>query len=261
MGRKINAARVAKHYDNNLTLVETPAQMERTRKRKTWSQRDCKDVVPLTDRQHEAFRCWYQREDAHIALVGSPGTGKTYMACYLGINEVLNPKTEQKQLIIIRSAVETRAQGFLPGTLEEKEQVYRLPYIDIFQDLFGRGATFDDMCEAGVVKFMTTSHVRGLTFDNAIIIVDEFQSTTLHELNSVVTRVGRNSRLILCGDGYQNDLHAKKGTEASGFDTAMRIIRSMNMFDSIQFTHDDIVRSSFVRDWIIASEEIAGRVH
>ncbi len=215
--------------------------------------------MPITDRQKVAFKCWYLRRDSHLALAGSPGTGKTYLACYLGINEVLNPKTEQKQLIIVRSAVETRQQGFLPGTLQEKEQIYSLPYTDIFQDLFKRSATFADMCEAGIVKFMTTSYVRGLTFDNAIIILDEFQNTSKHELSSVVTRVGRNSRLILCGDGYQNDLHAKKGSETSGFDFGMSVISSMSEFDVVRFTHDDICRSDFVKSWIIASEQMERR--
>jgi len=264
MGRKSNTARASvvrpthrSRGNPQLTLVETPTQLRETQKRKTWSQRDCKDVVPLTDRQQEAFECWLQSTDSSLALVGSPGTGKTYMACYLGINEVLNSATEQQQLIVIRSAVETRSQGFLPGTLDEKEAVYRAPYVDIFQDLFRRASTFGDMCDAGVVRFMTTSHVRGLTFDNAIIIVDEFQNLNAHELSSVVTRVGQNSRLILCGDGYQNDLHSKRGTEVSGFQMGLRIMQDMEEFDVVQFTHDDIVRSGFVKSWIIHSERYA----
>lgn len=256
MGKRANAMREARGgQERSLFVVESSEHLMAARKRKTWTERDCKDVTPITDRQQEAFQCWYQRRDSHIALVGSPGTGKTYMACYLGINEVLNPKTEQTQLIIIRSAVETRSQGFLPGSLEEKEQVYRLPYVDIFGDLFKRSATFEDMCAAGLVKFMTTSHVRGLTFNNAIIIVDEFQNTSRHEISSVVTRVGQNSRLIMCGDGYQNDLHAKKGTEASGFDFSLQVMKSVSDFDVVKFTHDDICRSDFVKQWIIASEQ------
>ncbi len=255
MGRKINTARAAKRSGaTQLYLVENDATLDQTRRRKTWSQRDCKDVTPLTDRQREAFQCWFQRTDSHLALLGSAGVGKSYLGCFLGINEVLNPKTEQKRLIIVRSAVETRAQGFLPGTLEEKEQVYKLPYVDIFQDLFGRAATFEDMCESGIVKFMTTSHVRGLTFDNAIILIDESQNLTKHEINSIVTRVGRGSRIIFLGDGYQNDLHSKKGTEVSGFDYAVAMMSKIESFDLIKFTHDDICRSEFVKQWIIQSE-------
>jgi phosphate starvation-inducible protein PhoH and related proteins len=257
MGRKLAAARQKRGVRSpDLYLVESDMQLDMTRQKKTWNARDCKNVVPLTDRQHEAFQSWYQRPDSSLALVGSAGTGKTLTACYLGINEVLNPKTEQKQLIIIRSAVETRQQGFLPGTLEEKEQVYKLPYIDLFEFLFGRTSTFADMCAAGLVKFMTTSHVRGLTFDNAVIILDEFQSTTFHEVNSVMTRVGKDSRIILCGDGGQNDLHAKRGTEVSGFDSAVHILKNMDAFDVVKFTKDDIVRSEFVKQWIIAAEQL-----
>ena len=255
MGRKMSTARIQRRgVDPHLFLVESDAQLEQSRKKKTWSQRDCKDVTPITDRQQEAFQCWYQQPNSHIALLGSAGTGKSFLGCYLGINEVLNPKTEQKKLIVIRSAVEVRSQGFLPGTLEEKEQVYKLPYIDIFQELFKRSATFDDMCEAGVVKFMTTSHIRGLTFDNAIILVDEIQSMTAHEIQSIATRVGQNSRIMLIGDGYQNDLHSRKGTEVSGFDFAVGVMSRMPRFDMIKFTHDDICRSEFVKQWIIHSE-------
>lgn len=236
--------------------IETDAQQERSRKRKTWTERDCKDIHPITDRQRTVFEGWYQQPDSHLAMVGSPGTGKTYLACFLGINEVLNPETPQKQLIIVRSAVETRQQGFLPGTLEEKEQIYSKPYVDIFHDLFKRPSTFEDMCVSNVVKFMTTSYVRGLTFDNAIIVLDEFQNTTKHELSSVVTRIGRNSRLIICGDGYQNDLHAKKGTETSGFDFGLQVISRLPEFTTVKFTHDDICRSQFVKDWLIACEEV-----
>jgi phosphate starvation-inducible protein PhoH and related proteins len=258
MGRKLSAARQQRRTGRNteLYLVETEQQLEQSRKRKTWAPRDCKDIVPLTDRQHDAFQCWYQRPQGSLAMIGSAGTGKTLSACYLGINEVLNPKTDQKQLIIVRSAVETRSQGFLPGDLGEKEQVYKLPYFDIFQFMFGRQNTFQDMCDAGVVKFMTTSHVRGLTFDSAVIILDEVQNATFHEISSVMTRVGDNSRVIVCGDGYQNDLHSKKGSDSSGFQGALGVMKQMGMFDVVQFTHDDIVRSDFCKQWIVESERL-----
>lgn len=260
MGRKATMARAAgsqsKRNAANLYLVETDQQIEASRSRKTWSQRDCIDVKPLTDRQQDAFRFWFQREESSLALTGSAGTGKTLLACYLGINEVLNPNTEQKQLIIVRSAVETRSQGFLPGTKEEKEAVYQLPYVDAFGKLFKRSATYQDMVDAGIIKFVTTSHVRGLTFDNSIVIIDESQNLSFHELSSVITRVGNNTRLIILGDTNQNDLHAKRGTEVSGFADAIRILKSLNDFDVVTFTHDDIVRSKMVKDWIIACERL-----
>jgi predicted ribonuclease YlaK len=234
--------------------VETDAQLNAARKRKTWTEKDCVDVTPLTDTQREVFQCWYQRSDSHLALTGSAGTGKSYVGCYLAINDVLNPETDQKRLIIIRSAVPTRSSGFLPGSREEKEEIYQAPYKEIFSKLFKRASTFEDMVDAGVIEFVTTSYIRGVTFDNCIILVDEIQSMTQHEIDSVCTRLGKNSRIMLVGDSRQDDLHSKKGTEVSGFDYAISTARHVSSFDIIKFTHDDIVRSGFVKDWIIASE-------
>lgn len=256
MGRQYVAAKSKRKTGPRQTPVETTEQLDRTRARKSWTERDCKDIVPLTDRQDDAFRSWYQRADSHLALLGSAGVGKTLLACYLGINEVLNPKTPQKQLIIVRAANATKEIGFLPGTKEEKEEIFQLPYFDVFRFLFNRAATYRDMCDAGVIKFTTTSHIRGLTFENAIVIFDEIQSASRHDIDSLATRLGDDSRLIMIGDGYQNDLHSKRGTEVSGFDYAVGMMHKIDDFDVIQFTHDDIVRSGFVKKWIIESERI-----
>lgn len=239
----------------NLYLVETDGQLEASRTRKTWTQRDCIDVVPLTDKQKEAFQCWYQRDDSSLTLAGSAGTGKSFLACYLGISEVLDPKSPQKQLIIVRSCTPTKDIGFLPGDQAMKEEVYQLPYVEIFAELFKRKATYKDMVEAGLIRFVSTSFIRGITLDNAIIVADEFQNFSFHEASSVMTRVGRDTRVILCGDSGQSDIQAKRGSEVSGFDTTMRIVNQMDEFDCIKFTHDDIVRSNFVKQWIILSEK------
>jgi predicted ribonuclease YlaK len=238
----------------NLYLVEPDSQLEASRSRKTWTQKDCIDVTPLTDRQEEAFRCWYQRDDSCLAMIGSAGVGKSLVACYLAINDVLNPATPQKQVVIVRSCVPTRQTGYLPGSQQEKEEIYQLPYVDIFATLFKRKSTYQDMVDAGIIKFVSTSYVRGLTLDRSIVIFDEIQSATRHECDSIATRLGDNSRLIVLGDGYQNDLHSKKGTEISGFDYMVSMMTHIDMFDVVQFTHDDIVRSSFCKSWIIESE-------
>lgn len=245
----------SKRQAANLFLVETDSQLEASRSRKTWTQKDCIDVVPLTDRQQDAFKCWFQRDDSCLAMIGSAGVGKTFLAMYLGINDVLNPTTRQKQLIIVRSCVPTRQTGFLPGTQEEKEEIYQLPYVDVFATLFKRKSTYKDMVDAGLVKFVSTSYVRGMTFDNAIVVVDEVQSMTRHEVDSIATRLGDNSRLLMIGDGYQNDLHAKRGTEISGFDYFVSMAAHIDLFDTVQFTHDDIVRSHFVKQWLIEAEK------
>lgn len=259
MGRRANVARASgshsKRQAASLYLVENDIQIAATRTKKTWSQKDCIDVSPLTDRQEEAFKCWYQRDDSSLAMTGSAGTGKTLCAIYLAINDVLNPNTPQKQLIIVRSTVPSRTSGFLPGSLEEKEEIYQLPYADIFSMLFKRKTTYKDMVEAGLVKFVSSSYVRGLTFDNSVVVVDELQNFTRGEIDSVVTRLGHDSRLIMIGDGYQDDLRSKRGTEVSGFDYAVRVMKQIDMFDVVQFTHDDIVRSAFCKSWIIESEK------
>lgn len=244
----------SKRQAANLFLVETDAQLEASRSRKTWTQKDCIDVVPLTDRQQDAFRCWFQRDDSCLAMIGSAGVGKSFLACYLGINDVLNPATPQKQLIIVRSCVPTRATGYLPGSQVEKEEIYQLPYVEIFATLFKRKSTYRDMVDAGLIKFVSTSYARGITMDRSIVIFDEIQSATRHECDSIVTRLGDDSRLMVLGDGYQNDLHSKRGTEMSGFDYMAAMMAHIDLFDVVKFTHDDIIRSNLCKQWIIESE-------
>lgn len=262
MARKLNSLPARKSTSVNkrerFISIETDAQVDAARKRKTWTEKDCIDVSPMTDTQREVFQCWYQRSDSHLALTGSAGTGKSFIGCYLAINDVLNPATEQRRLIIVRSAVPTRSSGFLPGSLEEKEEIYQAPYKEIFGKLFKRASTFDDMVAAGIIEFVTTSYIRGLTFDNCIILVDEIQSMTAHEIDSICTRLGKNSRIQLIGDSRQDDLHSKRGTEVSGFSHAIDTAKRVSSFDIIKFTHDDIVRSGFVKEWIIASEDTSG---
>jgi len=179
-------------------------------------------------------------------------THNTFLAFYLALSEILE-KGEQKQIIVVRSAVAAREIGYLPGTKEEKEAVFEIPYTDICHDLFGRKSTYDDMKEAGKIKFMTTSHIRGLTWDNSIIIVDEIQNMCISEIDTIMTRVGKNTRVILCGDSkFQCDL---KKSEQTGIKRLLSILNKMKNFSSIQFNREDIVRSEFVKQWITASEK------
>jgi len=150
-------------------------------KRKTWSTHDLKTVKPLTPSQQDLFHAWYNYD--HICAHGTAGTGKTYLAFYLALAEILNPKTPQDRIIVVRSVVPTRDIGFLPGDLAEKVSVYETPYKDICAELVGRRSTYDDMKESGLIQFMPTSFVRGLTWDDAIVIVEECQNMTFHEIN------------------------------------------------------------------------------
>lgn len=229
-------------YANGHAIEEGP-------KRKTWSTKDLKLIKPKTAAQEDMFHAWFTGK--HLCAFGSAGTGKTFLAFNLALQEVLAQRV--RRIIIVRSAVATREIGFLPGTIEEKTAMYELPYHDIMWELIGRASTYQDMKEAGMIEFMTTSFVRGLTWDNAIVIVDEGQNMTFHEINSIMTRIGENTRIILTGDTKQTDLDGKKlGIE--GMTQALRVFQNMDTFECVQFTKHDIVRSEFVKSWIVACE-------
>jgi len=249
--KKRRNSRQAEAEKLSLALVQNGKAMEEGNKRKNWSPKDIKDIKPYTEAQENMFRAWY--EDVNICAHGSAGTGKTFLALYLAINEVLEKK--QNQIIIIRSAVPTREVGFLPGTLDEKVALYELPYHDIMWELVGRNSTYQDMKDAGLIEFMTTSFIRGLTWDNAVVIVEEGENMTFHEIDSVMTRIGENSRIIFTGDIKQTDLDGKKNG-ISGMKQALKVFDSMKEFTSIEFTKQDIVRSDFVKSWIESSEDI-----
>jgi phosphate starvation-inducible protein PhoH len=250
MSRKRQNGKRHELANANLALVQNGKAMEEGRKIKTWTTHDLKSIRPKTTAQEDVFHSWYNNE--HICLHGSAGTGKTFLALYLALNEVL--QKNQSKIIIVRSAVATREVGFLPGTLEEKVAQYEVPYQDILTELVGKHSTYNDMKDAHLIEFMTTSFIRGLTWDNAIVVVDEGENMTFHEINSIMTRMGKNSRIIFAGDILQTDLDGKKHG-ISGMADALNVFYSMDDFACTQFTKDDIVRSSFVRDWIIATED------
>lgn len=226
--------------------------MEDGPKRKTWSTKDLKNIKPKTEAQEELFHAWFNGK--HLCASGSAGTGKTFLAFYLALNEVFQQRANR--IIIIRSAVATREVGFLPGTIEEKTMMYELPYHDICHELVGRYSTYQDMKDAGVIEFMTTSFVRGLTWDNAVVIVDETQNMTFHEINSIMTRIGENTRIIMTGDTKQTDLvEHKKHLGCEGMSQALKVFKNLDSFALVHFSKHDIVRSEFVKSWIIACEQ------
>lgn len=238
-----------KPYKNNYKN-ESEEEYE-DRQYKSWTLHDLAIIKPLTKAQEEMVSSF--EEGNHIVAFGSSGSGKSFLALYLAMNEVLSPQSKTDHIILVRSAVQTRDLGYLKGTLEEKLSAYENPYRDIFCEIVGRLNTYDDMKREELIQFITTSFVRSLTFNNAIIILDEAQNCTFHEISSIVTRTGENSRVIVIGDLAQNDLVSKK--ERTGFDRFIRIAEKMPEFSLIHFTRDDIVRSTFVKSFIIASEE------
>ena len=204
------------------------------------------DITPMTFAQRQVFESYNQ--GYNLMLHGCAGTGKTFISAYLAIRDIMDKVDGKTQLHIIRSVVPTRDMGFLPGTLAEKAKAYEAPYIPIFGDLFGRGDAYDILKKKTKVNFETTSFIRGLTFDDSIIIVDEAQNLTFHELDSVITRIGDNSRIIFCGDFTQSDFKWKD--EQQGIVEFMKIVSRMKSFDSVEFQRQDIVRSDLVKDYI-----------
>tara|TARA_A100001388_G_scaffold28937_1_gene18589 strand:- start:726 stop:1379 length:654 start_codon:yes stop_codon:yes gene_type:complete len=199
------------------------------------------EIEPLTRNQLRAFE-----SDKNLVLHGCAGTGKTFISCYLAFDDMT--KNQYEKLVIIRSAVPTRDIGFLPGTEKEKSSVYEEPYYDISIDLFERGDAYQILKTKRLVHFMTTSYIRGITLRDAVILIDECQNMTFHELDSIITRVGENCRVIFCGDFSQSDL------KQNGMKEFFEILASMNRFDFIEFGVEDIVRSGFVKEYIIAKE-------
>lgn len=237
---------------NEMNINNTKAMEEGPIKKK-WHIHDLNVMNPLTPNQEDMFHAFYN--GSHICAQGSAGTGKTFLALYLAFQEILDHKFPARQIIIVRSNVPSRDIGFLPGTEEEKMSVYELPYHDICEELFGKSSTYDDMKKAGLIKFMSTSHVRGLTWDDSVVIVEECQNLNFHEIDSIMTRTGRRTRLIVTGDVPQADL-PHNGKDQSGMRHFLEVIRDIDDFVNIRFTEHDIVRSDFVKSWIIASQNL-----
>lgn len=204
---------------------------------------------PLTDNQKLFFDA-YKRGDYFVALHGVAGTGKTFCALYKALEEVLDKSNSFSQIIVVRSAVQGRDMGHLPGDVNEKMEIYEQPYRQICSTLFERKDAWDRLEEQGYIKFISTSFIRGMSFDNAIILVDEMQNMNYEEIDTVMTRVGHMSKILWCGDYRQTDL--RKHGDKSGIIKFLDIATHMNSFTRIEFTVDDIVRSSLVRDYIIA---------
>jgi phosphate starvation-inducible PhoH-like protein len=213
-----------------------------------------KGFEPLTENQSKFFELY--RGGAYcMGMFGSPGVGKTFLSLYKAIEEVLDKSNSFKQVVVVRSAVQVRDQGFVPGDLEEKMQIYEQPYKEICQTLFGRSDAWERLKEQGYARFISTTAIRGISIDDAIIIVDECQSMTWHELSSVISRTGDRSKIIFVGDLKQNDL-VKSKHDTSGLKQFLEVLHTMREYQSVEFTPDDIVRSSLVKSFIVACDKL-----
>jgi len=217
-----------------------------------------KKIEPLTDNQEELFRSYKLQQN--LVAYGAAGTGKTFITLYNALRDVLDDKTPYEKIYLVRSLVATREIGFLPGDHEDKSSLYQIPYKNMVKYMFEMpdDSSFEmlygNLKTQGTISFWSTSFIRGTTLDNAIIIVDEFQNLNFHELDSIITRVGENSKIMFCGDATQSDL--VKTNERNGIIDFMRILRAMPSFNLIEFGAEDIVRSGLCKEYIIAKMEL-----
>jgi len=212
-------------------------------------------IKPKTINQSKIFKSYEAGKS--LLLHGLPGTGKTFLSLFLSLQEVMNGCGPYKKVVIVRSAVPTRDIGFLPGNKTEKMAEYEAPYRAICAELFGRANAYELLKSNGMIEFFPTSYIRGLTISDAIVIVDEMQNLTGHELDSVITRLGDNSKIIFSGDFRQSDF--RFNDEKRGIVEFMEVLEKMKGFVHIELGVDDIVRSGIVREYIITKAEI-GRV-
>ncbi|AXQ70453.1 PhoH-like phosphate starvation-inducible [Synechococcus phage S-T4] len=215
------------------------------------------DIEPLTENQKRFFSSY--DEGKHLVAYGCAGTGKTFIALYNALCDVLNEVTPYEKVYVVRSLVATREIGFLPGDHEDKSSLYQIPYKNMVKYMFEMPTDTDfdmlygNLKQQETISFWSTSFIRGTTFDNAILIIDEFQNLNFHELDSIITRIGENSKIIFCGDATQSDL--TKTNERNGIIDFMSILRKMPSFDLVEFGVDDIVRSGIVKEYLLAKME------
>ena len=219
---------------------------------------DLTKVEPITDNQKLVFNS-YKKGDNQF-LYGCAGTGKTFASLYLAMQEVLRNDTPYDRVVMVRSLIPTREIGFLPGDEEDKAALYQVPYSNMVQFMFKQpneqafSMLYDRLKTQGSFYFLSTSFLRGLTFDNSIIIVDECQNLNFHELDTIVTRVGQDSKIMFCGDFMQTDL--SKVNERNGLHDFLRILEEMEEFNCLEFNIGDIVRSGFVRNYLIQKTKL-----
>lgn len=210
-----------------------------------------KHIHPITQTQSEFFKAY--DEGKQIFMNGYAGTGKTYIALARALQDVESEGSKFKKVAIVRSAVEVRSIGALPGTEEDKLGPFELPYVAICEELYGCRNAYDRLKREHVIEFIPTSFIRGRTLNDMIVIVDESSNLSMHELDSVITRLGKNSRIIFCGDHRQTDL--VKDSERKGYLEFEKIIERMQSFTFLEFTANDIVRGPLVKEYLIASNQ------
>ena len=248
-------ARKRRTTDQPIGVGMTAKQMKR---KKPIGSELMREIEPLTDNQKALFEAY--DKDQNIVAYGCAGTGKTFITLYNALQDVLDETTPYEKIYIVRSLVATREIGFLPGDHEDKSSLYQIPYKNMVKYMFALPTEADfemlygNLKTQGTISFWSTSFIRGTTLDKSIIIVDEFQNLNFHELDSIITRVGEDSKIMFCGDATQTDLI--KTNERNGIIDFMRVLRLMPSIELIEFGVDDIVRSGLVKEYILAKMEL-----
>lgn len=226
-----------------------------TRKRKKELKQtslNLRSIFPKTTNQKTAFV--KENQGYNLLLFGQAGTGKSFLSLYFALKTILEKNSTYKKIVIVRSVVQSRNTGFLPGSIHEKSRIFEAPYYAICSNLFGRDDAYEILKTRNYIDFQTTSFLRGLTFDDCIVVFDEFQNCNEVEIFTVMTRLGENSRIFICGDTRQNDLISKR--EQSGAHFMIDAVKRMPSFFSLQFTTDDIIRSKLVKEWLLAVDDV-----
>ncbi len=229
-----------------------------TKKNKEINNSNLVAIKPITDSQKGVFASW--KKDKNQFLFGCAGTGKTFISLYLALQSALNLESKHDKVVIVRSLIPTREIGFLPGDEEDKAALYQVAYANMVQFMFQQpneqafSMLYEKLKQQGSLYFLSTSFLRGLTFDNSIIIVDECQNLNFHELDTIITRVGQDSKIVFCGDFGQTDL--TRTNERNGLHDFLRILENMDEFNCVEFEIPDIVRSGFVRNYLIEKTKL-----
>ena len=211
------------------------------------------EMKGVTKNQLEVFKQY--AEGKNLFLYGPAGTGKTFVILYNAIKEVLDSKTNYNCIYIVRSLMPTRSLAFMPGDEQDKSSLYQVPYDNMLRLMFKLSSEeqfdmmYEELKKQGNVAFLSTSFLRGITLDNAIVLVDECQNLNFHELDTIMTRVGQESKIMFSGDFDQTDL--REDEEKAGLSQFIKIINEMKEFYSCEFDIGDIVRSGLVRSYII----------
>ena len=248
----------AKKKNGNGNGAFSQYSVKQMKRRKPINLEHLKVIEPLTPNQELVFDAYDKGQN--LVLHGAAGTGKTFISLYLAIQQVLEPSSPYEKVYMVRSLVPTREIGFLPGDHEDKSNLYQIPYKNMVKFMFEMPddnafeSLYANLRNQETISFWSTSFIRGTTLDNCIIIVDEFSNLNFHELDSIMTRVGENTKIMFCGDATQTDLI--KQNERNGIVDFMRVLRLMSSIDIIEFGVEDIVRSGLVKEFILAKMEL-----